>query len=240
MKFRNIVYFSFIFLASCNNGKNSDQQIGIPKIVYYSSGKLKSKKMVNMLGQKIGIAEEYYERGQLKIKYAYNNDTLNGEFESYFESGGVESKGFFWNGKPIGPAVYYKKNGKVRLYNEFDFNGDVYYVKKYDDSQKVIKEEGVPVSPNILINGTRKDSLVNGSSAIITLFYSEPEGYKNTLLCYLDNDKMQVKYMNPHMALIQKQFLKKGTYELKAVSILKNEDAMQILNDSVIKKIIVY
>jgi len=196
--------------------------------------------MVNKRGQKIGIAEEFYDGGQLKKKYTYRNDTLNGEFEAYFENGGIESKGFFWNDKPVGPTIYYGKDGKIRLYNELDFNGDIYYVKKYDDNQKVIKEEGVAVSPNILIYETKKDSLPKDSLVNIFFFYSEPEGSKNTILCYIDSQRVQANYTEHHLALIQKRFSQSGIHELKVVSILNNEADMQSTKDSIIKKITIH
>ena len=60
-----------------------------------------------------GLAEEYYENGQLKGKSYYKDGRSDGLDENYYENGQLESKGSFKDGKEDGLWEYYHENSNL-------------------------------------------------------------------------------------------------------------------------------
>lgn len=60
------------------------------------------------------------------------------------------------------------------------------------------------------------------------------------MLCYVDSERVQYDHIGHHIALIQKHSFQYGIHELKVVSILNNDAAIQIAKDSIIKRITIY
>lgn len=146
---KNQFFFVIVFwLFSCNADNEIKKESNQIKKEYYTNGKLKSE--IEYKGSlKHGKVKIYYDNGSLEKEYSYDKDTLNGPFKSYEVDGKLQSKGFYWRGEAIGPIFHYNK-GILQLYNEKDFSGTYYYVKKYLLDGKLIKEEGVCLSPNAI------------------------------------------------------------------------------------------
>jgi len=68
------------------------------------------------------VVKEYYPNGMLKVKVEVDKEGIqNGLYEGYYDTGEIEQKMNYVNGKIVDTVFYYHKNGKVReegvLYN---------------------------------------------------------------------------------------------------------------------------
>ncbi len=214
MKIRLFICF---LLFSCRNNE-------VMKREFYRSGELKSEfKTVGKM--KNGEAKYYYKNGLLKDKVNYKNDILDGDCFSYDKGGHLISRGYFRGGKPVGPIFYYYQNNLI-LYNERDLKQDVYYVKKFDSSNKqLIKEEGVCLSPNLEV---RK---ISESGYDVTIFYSEPEGYTNEILVMTNDRKQSIEKNRYHFLDLR---INKGG-KLRIYSELNDNLGRIVCRDSLIK-----
>jgi hypothetical protein len=216
-------------MANCNSSK---QPVENHKITFYPSGKMESKVSLDQSKKRQGLYEEYFEGGQIKMHLTYYQDTLEGPFQTFAQDGKLESKGYFWHGKQIGPTYYYE-DGMLKLYNEYDYNQKRYYIIKYDTGQKVIKEEGVAISPVLLVNGREIDSLPSNSTSEINFFYAEPQGYKNSLHCMLNGNSVEFKQRQTHVGSILIGGAEHGVYHLKITSTLFNGKTLEA-SDSIV------
>lgn len=225
------------YLWSCNNDREQTKDNVHQKLEQYPDGSTKSIRTLDRFDRKQGLAEDFFKGGGLKRKYHFENDTLSGEYESFFPDRLVESKAFFWMGKAVGPRFYYRIDGRIRLYNEDDFDGQTYYVQKYNDSGEISREEGVGISPHLLMPDVKNDTLIHGAWVNVYFFYAEPKGYQNTLIGYFDNTIVPVQYLNSHVGLLQDR-LHQGRHTIHILSVLKNAIGV-VANDSVSKVIYV-
>ena len=166
---------------------------------------------------KNGEAKFYYPNGTLKKIHHFINDKLNGDFFSYDEKGEITVKGYFKEGKAIG-SIYYFDNKFLFLYNERDFNGDVYYVKKYDNTtHNLIKEEGVCISPNIVIRKSNSENIQE-----LWFFYTQPDSYVNELFVYMNSNPIKYDILKGHIIRIRINLIEHKNNEIKIFSTLKN------------------
>ena len=220
---------------SCTNDSRSTKGSTYVKKEYLKDGVLKSE-VTYRDSVKHGIVKEYFQNGKLRSTGIYDNDTLNGACIHYDLEGRIETKAIFWKGKPVGP-IYYYKNGKIISYNERDYSGEVYYVIKYDTSNTIVKEEGVAISPNAFYNEAtnliKKDSTLS-----LYAFYSEPQGYMNTLRAFINDSSIEIKKSANHFTIVKYKPNHEGRLSVRLISTLTKEDKL-IAQDSLLKVIMV-
>ena len=184
---KNYLWFILISLfCSCKEETKKE---------YYNDGKIKKEtRKIDEFTQEV---KTYYVTGSIMEKYFCLFSKVNGNYIKFDKNGQIQSQGFFDNGIAIGPTYYYFENSLI-LYNERDFKGEIYYVKKYDTlTHNLIKEEGICISPNIL--KTKSDSLKRMQ---ITFFYAQPDGYSNTLLVTVNNIPISIDTIKGHQGII--------------------------------------
>lgn len=212
------ILLSFIF--SC-----SDKPV-VKMIEYFDNGQVRSE-IEYLDSVKNGCARFYYESGVLKEKYMYVNDTVEGDYIIYDETGLTSSKAYFWKGNPVGPIFYYE-NGNLRLYNERDYNGEVYYVQKFSATGEKVKEEGVCISPNVKVD-TMPQSIE------LFFFYSEPVGYSNQLQVFLNDDLIKIDTLNGHIGVVR--LPRADSSKIKILSSLTSPSGRVICSDSIVRHI---
>jgi len=163
--------------------------------------------------------------------FYYKNDSLSDIY------GNIKSKSFFWRNKPVGPNFFYE-NSKLRLYNESEYLGGTYYVKKYDSLGILIKEEGLAICPNFY-SDVNSDSASINSFISLYCFYAQPDGYENNLKAFINNSAVELKLLPSHMGLIEAKLDNKRTYEFKIVAQLSYNGKI-ICQDSCNRSIVVY
>ena len=113
-------------------------------ICYFSCSKDKIKIVdYNELGEKIVIIKDtvsnseqitiFHVNGNIKEKFHKINDTLNGKYYEYYDSGKVKQLANYENGLASGQLLTYYRNGNVKGTYEMDsscFNG---FSKEYDE-----------------------------------------------------------------------------------------------------------
>lgn len=179
----------------------------------------------------------YYDNGKINyIVQEHKIADLLKRYEKYYDGHILEVEQFTYSGFNVGPAKFYDSSGAFALYNETDFNKDIYYVKKYKDS-KLIKEEGVPLSPNYF--SFTGDSLHADSLFQITVCYAQPDDYTNEIHFYINDSLVEHHALKPaHLAYISR-YLNPGLNSIKVTSKLITHDGV-LYEDSIIKKIQVY
>ncbi len=85
----------------------------MPEKSFYDSGQLKSEWTYEN-GRLEGPLLTYFENGQLESKRTYSNGELEGLLETYYESGQLKSKGEYKNGKKVGVSQRYHINGRLK------------------------------------------------------------------------------------------------------------------------------
>lgn len=226
---KKIFYFTSFLLISCTSKSDI-------KYEFYPNGKGTRSQITYMGKIKEGLAITYFQNGSKKEVFYYSNDSLNGEYISYDIEGNKESQSFFWKNKAVGPNFFYK-NDKLELYNESDYSGGIYYVKKYDSSGLLIKEEGLAICPKFY-SEVKSDTLTVNSSISLYCFYTRPDGYTNKLNAFVNNSAVELELLPSHMGLINAKLDKKGTYKFKVLAQLTNNKKV-ISQDSCMKNIIV-
>jgi len=221
-----IFIIASLLIYSCNNGKIVKE--------YYRDGSLKSETLI-VNGLKNGTAKQYYNNGQLFYICHYKNDTMFGPYQEYAPSGKLKSSAFFWRDRPVGPIYYNFNDGSLELYNERDYDSAVYYIKKYDTLGKLIKEEGVCISPSIVEN-IKNDSIKVNSNYNARFFYAEPNGYSNFIKAYYNNAPMNISFTDAHMGIIEAHINKPGWFTIRISSILKDSSNNLLDSNSIFIK----
>ena len=87
---------------------------------------------------KDGEQIDYYENGQIHIKFNYNAGKREGEQLSYYENGQLESKGNYKEDKKDAEWLMYYENGQLQIksnWKEGIQDGDyLCYYEKYNTS----------------------------------------------------------------------------------------------------------
>ncbi|GAA4321048.1 hypothetical protein [Flaviaesturariibacter amylovorans] len=208
------------FAISCNEKSRTKKE-------YYPNGKIRRETKYKKGETSTKEVISFYPNGQVEEKRTYINDRLNGVFVSFDANGDSLSRGYFRDDKPIGP-IYYYTDGRLMLYNERDFSGDVYYVRKFDtESLKLIKEDGVCISPNIAI-------VEKGKDKEFEFCFAQPEGYRNEIHAEIDGDSVQIIRMEGNVGRILVSDWIGKSKTLKIVSTLSN--GLQIVcQDSLVR-----
>jgi antitoxin component YwqK of YwqJK toxin-antitoxin module len=107
----------FLVAFSPLNASNERKKNGKVKTTHANGVKASQGKVKNY--QKQGTWKYWNEKGQLIRFETYINDTLNGGFISYLETGQTETGGYYLNGKKNGEWVNFYKNGELSQYAYF-------------------------------------------------------------------------------------------------------------------------
>jgi hypothetical protein len=221
---RNIVYPMLIYaqLVSCKYHEPLMAENEYVKKQYYNNGKLKSETTYRD-SIRNGPLKEYFFNGSLSHERYFKDDALNCDAVDYNENGIISTKAFFWRDKNVGP-IYYYANGHLILYNERDYLGNICYVKKYDTVGKLIKEEGIAISPNIYSN-IQGDTIERNHIVSFYCFYTEPEGYHNILQGFINDSIINVqRIQNGHICYFVVFLSRHGKYIFNVNSSLKKGD----------------
>lgn len=79
---------------------------------YFENGNLNTK-ITTLNEKRNGMSERYYENGKLKALLEYKNDVADGEAIGYYESGKINYKGKAKYNKIDGDLNYYNEKGKL-------------------------------------------------------------------------------------------------------------------------------
>lgn len=60
-----------------------------------------------------GPFEEYYKKGQIRIKGNYKDAKLNGEWKEYHKNGQLKLRGYYLNTKRVGEWKFFDESGKL-------------------------------------------------------------------------------------------------------------------------------
>ncbi len=133
-----LLYFVFLFLASCNqsgsnDGNNSDQDA-------LNNGL--SNSQTDNLDVIHKDYEEFYPSGALKIEGDFDEKKQrNGLWVSYYENGIKWSESFYVHGLKEGHSVTFHPNGKVRYIGEYKDDKQTGNWRFFDESGELVREE---------------------------------------------------------------------------------------------------
>lgn len=219
MRLHNLskMIYLFIIFQSCKDNIYVES-------TYYDNGKIKTE-ITYKDSMKFGKAKFYHSNGLIKDEFNYVNNKIEGNYFSYDEEGFVTFKGQFVNGYAVGPLYYYKK-GKTLLYNERNFAGDIYFVRKYDSiNHELIKEEGVCV--NIDTNVYRLLNL--DKQKYFGFFYSRPNKCINELNCSINGIPVSFDTLKGHIVIVKVNKINNEFKTLKIISKLIAVDENRVV-----------
>ena len=156
----------------CNNKgiktgllKEYDKEGKLLKVLNYNLNKLNGLALeFNEVGDTLNIfnfkddkkdgLQIEFENGYRKNIYNCRNDSLEGEYFSYFTSGKLMFKSFNKGEKKIGECWSYEESGEIDFYSFYNNEGELNYRLIYENDS-IIKKEGYP----FLIKEFSKDSI---------------------------------------------------------------------------------
>lgn len=90
-----------------------------------------------------GLYEKYYDSGVLEVKANYKDGKLDGSYEDYYDSGEIKVKANYKSEKLDGPYERYYKNGKLRIktyYRNGNQDGlEEYYPESFINNDKLVR-----------------------------------------------------------------------------------------------------
>ncbi len=140
-----------------------DNKIQGERLVYYPSGVIKEKEEYRA-GQRYGLSQRFYEKGQLSSQHSYKNDKLDGVVASYHNNGSKYVEQVYldgirnghqriWNeqgqltyegnhvgGKLNGATISYYNDGKIKQQNNYVNGNEVGIQKSFFQEDKRLKE----------------------------------------------------------------------------------------------------
>jgi antitoxin component YwqK of YwqJK toxin-antitoxin module len=114
----------------------------------YDSGKPKNVQVYSSAdSSKIG-AKEFYDNGAVKVDMKYKDGKRNGPTYSYYKDGKPWSLNFFENDELQGPYQTWHENGQLYYDGQYDHNRKVGVWKFYDDKGGLIKTMDFDAQPD--------------------------------------------------------------------------------------------
>lgn len=191
MKLKRFLIILFTGITSCVSSESEEafvvqngDTLRISK-EYDFEGRLKTERTIDKDSLTQGIAKMFYEDGTLHAELNFKDNKKEGLEKSYYRSGkikhiGLNSSGkqdsmWIWyyesgvleetanwiNGASHGENISYYTNGMIKMFR-FYFFGDLIYVREYDSSGNVIKEEGrIPIGIAYNKNNLKVGELFN-------------------------------------------------------------------------------
>jgi hypothetical protein len=135
---RCIFSLGVCLLVGCKENKQSVQQLN-----YHTNGKIKAIKELDKTVLN-GPCFWFYPNGKLEKSLTYINGEVEGHAYYFYESGALKAREIIKNGKAVGYAEYFYDHSiglpeAIRVFND---NGKLIYIKQFDTSGKIIREEG--------------------------------------------------------------------------------------------------
>lgn len=126
---------------------------------FYPNGKIQNKKSyVN--GKCDGIGISYYQDGRVEHTWYAKNNKSEGQDKSYYKNGNLECERRWVNNLQYGDLYYYYENKKLKVYHTYDIKGEKFYISRYDQAGRVLKDTGYIFSDNIYSKNVNNDSIV--------------------------------------------------------------------------------
>lgn len=120
---------------------------------------------------------DFYDNNRIKLVVKKNRNLSL--VKKYYENGRLKSYQEFFKDKLIGNQYYFYETGRLQHYNYIDEYDVVCFVIKWDEKGKVLKKEGVSISPNITLNGN--DRLTIGDTLDISVEVPSPPYTKSRI-----------------------------------------------------------
>ena len=101
-----------------------------------------------------GIYREYFDSGELRRTFSFQDGSLNGVCKVFYRSGKEERKGHFKNGREIGRSELFYPDGKLKGWSEYQDGLKNGPTKLYYPNQQIKAElnfkDGIPVGEQIM------------------------------------------------------------------------------------------
>lgn len=177
---------------------------------YYSGGERESVQIFDSNGLLKGTCQYFDELGRLTQTIEYANGKTNGYIIDYFPNGGIESKAWTHNGIMIGDAFEYYPNGKIKLYNFYDFSQHNRLVQEFKIDGTLVRSAG---------NDFLVDSLLEREDTLQFFFLVAHPPFEKTNLVlkkiYGKTKAVQVDTIFPTVNIVQ--VILKKTIDLESV-----------------------
>jgi antitoxin component YwqK of YwqJK toxin-antitoxin module len=184
-----------LLIISCGNNNKRENKFYtkegyLVKCEYYSNGKLQNQIIIMDSLKNEYVRLRYYEDGTFKDSMHFENNQLvgkaktfdkhdsttcyyeyvagkqNGEAKCFYFNGTISAYGLFEDDKQIGEWKFFHPNGQLATYQYQNHNGDIIYLRKYDNDGRLLKSMGSGI---IKINYPPDTILVGNYIATVTM-----------------------------------------------------------------------
>lgn len=135
--------------------------------MYDSNGNLIAEGIVNEEGDKLGDWEYYYETGDIKSRGKYRSNRRIGPWKYYFENGSIEQEGIFKKGVPDGLWRWYFDTGEIKR--------EEYYRLGMEEGESIEYD----IEGNIIAQGNYIEGMKEGKWRYNFYFHTEEGNYIN-------------------------------------------------------------
>ena len=194
---------------------------------YYPNGKLKLKKNY-IKGIASGWRYDYFENGCLEDMIHFDNGFRNGNSFWFYSSGILKEESNWINDSLFGNAIYYFENGKIDTYSCNDYNGDCFYLIKFDTTGNKIREEGELLA-QILVNGDYRNFPISRQMSLKIISASPPNYKVIVSIGLIKNGKMEnTQYLKvqDNVSYFNYNFTTKGEYTFVTIVRLNDHDGV--------------
>lgn len=244
MKFRNEPFQFYLVLTiftffTCNSNKSGLREIktffpdkSIAEIYYVKNDSIKENQYIS-----------YYKNGNINSICFFRDNQLDSTVRTYYESGQLSDSTNYSKGYLFGEQFYFHENGQLKKYIVVDGFGDVIYVLKYDKQGQEISREGMAISPNIYCDILEKKVVKKGQIAIINFMCSTPpnsftEVYYGELSNPLGSKEfIRLRITKNNVIPHEITFTKEGKYQFYFLGIIKDNNGMVLVRDSIYKEV---
>ena len=122
--------FIFWIYGSFNNNLNKMVEDGVLK-EYYDNGNIKLEYNYNN-GKKHGVQKKWFENKQIAINYNYKNGKLDGIQKKWYKNGNIKSQINYYNDILDGISKHWYSNGQVNFVKIYKNGNLIETVKSYD------------------------------------------------------------------------------------------------------------
>jgi hypothetical protein len=185
----------------------------------YINGKIKSKEFFRD-GKRDGPYTMYYQSGRIELKSFRKNNKVEGLGYEYYEDGNLRCRRNWINDKPYGDFYYYYPNKKVEVYHTYDIMGDKFYLCRYSQLGKVLRDDGYVFSNHTYTIDhdsveVLKDSTVYKSIRDLYITVANPPQITPEIRVMINNKQCQdLIFPDRNTVMIRNAFSKKGLYTI--------------------------
>ncbi len=184
-----------------------------------------------------GKQYNFYQNGLIKTISNCRNGKQDGVTYWYYKNGTLKSIVNWKDGQQFGYSMNYYPNGHKKLLNIIDHFGRAFFVRRWDETEKMVYHEGMVFSDKInLVSDIQPDNVKQGSIVHFNIAVANTQ-HTNTLMTIMNEvNKSKKNFLieeNQWELKIAEKLDKKGVNRIHIVGEIVDSNDLVIMQDSI-------